>query len=142
MSEPKEVLEFLNAKEEELNEIMGQAADLLGFELHIPGRLPSELEPSLLLYVKRAKVLRDRIEKLERQTRVLIKYLRDSCISGLEWRINPIMLQSVVDLLTQLKAAVNYLEQTNKKMVELVDRIYDYKIKLNFNSPAPFYERR
>jgi hypothetical protein len=142
MSDVNEILKFLDEKESELNELIKVAADVLGFELHIPGKLPSELEPALLFYVKRATVLRSRIEKLEAQTMSLIQYLKSSCIAGLEWRINPVMLQSVNDLLTQLKAAINYLDATNREIVRLVDKIYNYKIQLNYNSPALFYERR
>jgi len=141
MSDVNEILEFLDEMESELNELIKIAADVLGFELHIPGKLPSELEPSLMFYVKRAAVFRSRIEKLEAQTMSLIQYLRDACIAGLEWRINPVMLQSVKDLLTQLRAAINYLDATNREIVKLVDKIYNYKIQLNYNSPI-LYERR
>lgn len=137
-----ELLEFLDEKQRELEELESQAADLVGLEVQIPGKVPQELAASLIAYQKKITVLKRQIKRLTAQTRLAIAQARNSHLAGLDWRLNPLLPQYIEDLLTQLRAAVNYLQETNAKLSELVGRIYDYKIKLNFNSPAYFSERR
>ncbi|MEM3480648.1 MAG: hypothetical protein QXP84_07455 [Candidatus Korarchaeum sp.] len=127
------ILSALDEEERKLNELIVRAATLEGFQLEAPGKIPDELIPSVVVYLKRISVLRISIDRLVKTNRALISSCREAILSGFHWRINPMTLSYIRDTNVQLEAAIRYLEETNEKLRELVDRVYEYKVKLSFN---------
>ncbi len=137
-----ELVEWVNERLDELEELESKATDLMGIEIIQPGRIPRELIFSYVKANKRREVLVRRIERMKIQLRTALSEAKDLITSGQEWRIEPFFVTFIDNLMSQLRAAIGYLEKTNKELKEHEEKILEYKIKLNFNSPSFSYERR
>jgi len=110
---------------------------LLGFELVIPGRVPEDLVASAMGYYARAKEIDSRARLLSAKLRRKIEWLTRAVDAGTTWLIRPFDLHEVEDGLQMMETLVKKAEKLNEELKTQQKEWRQWKVQLNFNSPAP-----
>lgn len=94
------------------------------------GRVPEDLIPSVRKYYARVVALRGEINRLIAEGRSLLVLAERAARANMAWVADRAM-DDAREVITQLRTAVDWLDQANKKLEEKIREVYNFKIAVN-----------
>jgi len=143
MSELEELRQQLIVRRNWVIELATSATSI-HFVSEVPGYLPQDMINFIRSAAKQQLQLLKKLERKKRRALALINTSLRKLDAGLGWLCDPLVLHHLDEIVSEMEEIKEELVLIEQKLDKELKEARSYRVKLNFNSPAParvYYSR-